>query len=326
MINSKIKFLESFLGEGSSISRNNDVAFYCPKCNHRKKKLAVNLNTDKKGHWGKYHCWVCGEKFKGKNLISLLKLCGRYSLLKEYIKTINDDKWFTLDTKKTDLSVILPTEFIPVSSYILNNNRNNNLKRAYNYLKSERKLTDIEIISNIFGITTDKNYYGYVIVPSFDKDGELNYFVGRSYTGSKYRYRNCKNAKTNIIFNEINIDWDSDLLITEGPFDCIKSKLNSTCILGSSLTKKSLLFKKIVENKTSIKLALDSDSKGVEKSINIASLLMKYNVSVQIINFDKRYKDIAEMPTDEWLSMYESQKGSSLSETEILKKRIEGMV
>ena len=229
MINSKIKFLESFLGEGSSFSRNNDVAFYCPKCNHRKKKLAVNLNADKNGHWGKYHCWVCGDKFKGRNLVNLLKFCKKYYLLKEYAKTLKDDKWFTLDTKNDNFDVELPVKFIPISSFILNKNTfNNNIKRAYSYLKNDRKLTDVEIISNMFGISTDKKYYGYIIIPSFDKVGELNYFVGRSYTDNKYRYKNCKNAKTSIIFNEINIDWNSDLLITEGPFDCIKSKLNST--------------------------------------------------------------------------------------------------
>ena len=93
MVVVKVKFLESFLGEGTNVSRNNDIAFYCPKCNHRKKKLAINLSQNKNGHWGKYHCWVCGDDFKGKNLISLLRHLHRNDLISKYISDIKDSKW-----------------------------------------------------------------------------------------------------------------------------------------------------------------------------------------------------------------------------------------
>ena len=200
MITSKAKFLESFLGEGTKVSVNNDIAFYCPKCNHRKKKLAVNLTQNKSGHWGKYHCWVCGDDFKGKNLISLLRYVHRSDLISEYVSDIKDSKWlpFTdLESKPSiNNEVHLPHKFVPISDYILgiNNekNLNYNLKRAYEYLASSRLLEDKHIITYLMGISTDRKYYGYILIPSFSLKGEINYFVGRSYTGHKFRYKNCK--------------------------------------------------------------------------------------------------------------------------------------
>ena len=62
MISDKIRFLESFLGDGIEVSSYNDVIFFCPKCKHHKRKLSVHLGQEKDGQWGKFNCWVCGER------------------------------------------------------------------------------------------------------------------------------------------------------------------------------------------------------------------------------------------------------------------------
>ena len=35
--------------------KNGESAFHCPFCNHHKKKLQVNFDTQK------WHCWVCNS-------------------------------------------------------------------------------------------------------------------------------------------------------------------------------------------------------------------------------------------------------------------------
>ena len=46
---------------------------------------------------------------------------------------------------------------------------------------------------------------------------------------------NPPTAKSKIIFNELYIDWNEDLTLTEGVFDAIIAGQNSVPILGSSL-------------------------------------------------------------------------------------------
>ena len=54
--------LQGVLGQGRNMS-NNEIAFHCPFCHHRKKKLQVNTESQK------WQCWVCGAK--GRSIYSL---------------------------------------------------------------------------------------------------------------------------------------------------------------------------------------------------------------------------------------------------------------
>ena len=49
-------------------------------------------------------------------------------------------------------------------------------------------------------------------------------------------------ADRDIIFNELYIDWDSDIILVEGAFDAIKAGPNSIPLLGSTLREESSLF------------------------------------------------------------------------------------
>ena len=48
-----------------------------------------------------------------------------------------------------------------------------------------------------------------VIIPSFDDQGDLNYFVARSYDDNWKKYLNPEASK-DIIFNELYLDFDDD--------------------------------------------------------------------------------------------------------------------
>ena len=82
------QLLESILGRSKSTRGGDEAVFYCPSCNHHKKKLTFNLLSQK------FQCWVCG--YKGHRAFKLLKAVSAspkaYDLLKEISKNRNIKK------------------------------------------------------------------------------------------------------------------------------------------------------------------------------------------------------------------------------------------
>ena len=156
------------------------------------------------------------------------------------------------------------------------------------------------------GFSLSRDFRRYLVLPSYDKNGELNYYTARKIdvsSSDSYKYKNASVSKKDIIFNEINIDWSKPLTLVEGPLDLIKTNDNATCLLGSSLTEDSALFYEIVKNKTPIKLALDRDA--YSKALEIAELLTTYDVLVDIVN-TKFFEDVGEMSREEFNEFYKN--------------------
>jgi hypothetical protein len=102
-------------------------------------------------------------------------------------------------------------------------------KEAFNYLK-KRGITDEIIEKYQIGLCLEGEYAGRIIVPSFDKKGELNFFVSRSWNPrSKLKYKNPEASKDFLIFNESLIDWKKDIYLVEGVFDSFFLN-NSICL------------------------------------------------------------------------------------------------
>jgi hypothetical protein len=85
---------------------------------------------------------------------------------------------------------------------------------ALKYLK-DRGVTKSDILKWKIGYCSSGQYENRIIVPSFRDDGYANYFVARTYSKHWKRYLNPP-ASNNIVFNELYIDWNSDLCIVEG--------------------------------------------------------------------------------------------------------------
>ena len=165
-------------------------------------------------------------------------------------------------------------------------------KRALEYLYS-RGFTDRDILTWKIGFCDYGEYQDRVIIPSFDDDGNVNFFVARSYTDDWMKYKNPRVSK-DIIFNDLNIDWDDDVILAEGVFDAMKCR-NAVPLLGSTLRENSRLFQKICERKPDVYLALDQDVKG--KEFGIAKKLREYGIKVMSIDVSG-YSDIGEMPQE----------------------------
>ena len=110
------------------------------------------------------------------------------------------------------------------------------------------------------------------------------------------KYKNPPASK-NVVFNDLNIDWDDDIIIVEGVFDAIRHK-NCVPILGSSLRESHKLFQKVCRNKAEVFLALDEDAKS--KELYIAKKFREYGISCKAIP-STPYADLAEMPKSEFI-------------------------
>ena len=143
------------------------------------------------------------------------------------------------------------------------------------------------------GFCYDGEFGGRVIVPSFGTTGYPNYFIARSYVGHRMKYKNPQASK-NVVFNDLFINWNDDLVIVEGVFDAIRAG-NAVPILGSTLRKDADLLRKIVRNDTPCYIALDPDA--ADKERRIIQTLLRYDVELYKIDVTG-YEDIGEMPQD----------------------------
>ena len=123
------------------------------------------------------------------------------------------------------------------------------------------------------------------------KNGEINYFVARSYDPKekKRKYLNPEADKNKFIFNEGLIDWgDSLLFIVEGVFDML-SLPNAVPLLGKTMS--TTLYYKLKELKPKIVIVLDPDA--WDNEINLYNTLrLIYNVdteNIRVLNLRGKY-------------------------------------
>lgn len=219
---------------------------------------------------------------------------------------------FTTEIKEeVKVNLNLPEDFKTLAS----RSRHRNSAPAYRYLKN-RGITDSDILRYKIGYSVSGDYGGRVIIPSFDTQGSLNYYVARSYDGSWSRYKNPP-ASRDIVFNDLMVDWNKDIILVEGVFDAIRAE-NSIPILGSSLRDDSLLFKKIVAMDACVYIALDKDAR--KKEEKIIKNLLKHDIETYKIDVSG-YDDVGEMPKDVFIQR-KAEATSVLSESYLLYQAI----
>jgi len=159
------------------------------------------------------------------------------------------------------------------------------------------------------------------LFPSYDKDSNLNYYVARSIQPfENYKYKNARASKRNVIFNEHLIEWNKPLYIVEGIFDAILSRKNAVPILGSNVGTGSLLFKRLLENRTEVIVALDADAK--KKVVNLINKLVKFNIKVTYVDWENEKRDIAEIGSEEFEEIVTSGSVKSFTFADEVKERL----
>ena len=266
-----IDFLDKLLGRSKSFS-NSEQAFHCPFCKHHKQKLQVNLNTFK------WHCWVCSER--GHNLFQLLKKLklpkDLYSQLEDIVgssKSYKSRNYKDGETKKQSIS--LPIDFIP----LYHPSKSPLYKHAMLYLK-KRNISSRDILKYNIGYCEDGEYRNRIIIPSYDKDGSLNYFIGRDFFHSKLKYKNPRVSKDVIGF-ELFVNWNLPIVLCEGVFDAIAIKRNAIPLFGKTIPN-SLMIKIITKNVKTVYISLDNDA--INDSLKMAEKLKNNGIDIYFIN------------------------------------------
>lgn len=272
------------------------VSFDCPVCSHDIKGLEKgdgkgNLEINYK--YGVYKCWVCAETHDTHGSIyKLIKKYGTPRQLKKYELLRPED---TDDiTKRTYKQVKLPKEFIPFKDASMGLKLTPQYRQAMAYIK-KRNITDLMLQIYNIGFCYTGLYENRIIIPSYDEEKRLNYFVARSYlTKTKLKYKNPEAQKEIIIFNEHLINWDETIYIVEGAFDSIFIP-NAIPMLGKFMSDH--LFKKLYENAKKIVIVLDpdawNDAERLYHRVNCGKLMGK----VWIVKLEGD-KDIADLKGD----------------------------
>jgi len=220
---------------------------------------------------------------KGQTVFSLLKqLKVPKEEAQEVLKYVKKGQKYLY---KTDEVVELPKEFQPLAiasrtSIIANK------VRKYLY---ERGLTDNDFIKYNVGYTTTGDYGGRIIIPSYSESNRLNYFVGRTYEGAYFKYRNPETSR-DIIFFENLINWNQPIILCEGPFDAMAIRRNAIPILGKNISN-SLLKKIITSGVEDIYIALDQDAQ--KEALKYCEQFLSLGKRVFLV--DLQQKDPSEM-------------------------------
>jgi DNA primase len=263
----------SILGQSKSTSRGN-YSFRCPFCNHHKNKFEICLDQNS-NHFQKYACWVCGVK--GTNLVKLAKSLKIDNATQNEIRSyIPKNKHIILDDVKETIK--LPEEFIPLYKFSKSIIR----RHALSYL-NKRGINMNDIIKHNIGYCEEGEWNNNIIIPSYDENMILNYFIGKNFMWGK-EYKLPKYSRDVIPF-EFYINWNQPIILCEGPFDALSIKRNAIPLLGKNIQSK-LMTKLVESNVKKIYIALDTDA--IKTSLKFCEQLMNEGKQVHFVKLNQK--------------------------------------
>ena len=284
----KLKIIKDVLGR--SYQSGHEQLFRCPFCNHHKMKMSVNVDKSV------FKCWICDKS--GRDLGYLVRKFGtreqrdEWSKYDDQVEITDFDFLFAEPDAPVEQRIDLPEGFVSLAS----RTPPEGAQTALRYL-TKRGVTKSDILKWKIGFCKDGEYAGRVVIPSFNENGYANYYVARSYGSEWPKYKNPP-ASRDIIFNELYVNWNEDLVIVEGVFDAIKAG-NGIPLLGSTLREGSALFQAIVKNGNRVYLALDEDAS--KKTRSIIRLLQRYGVEVYEVD-TSGVEDVGDMSKKDFQS------------------------
>ena len=270
MNNKLIHLLERALNSRvKKLTKTDEYMFFSPFISHYKPKLQINISSQK------WHCWVSNSG--GHSLYSLFKKINADS---RYFSELKDLVFISTKKDEVESKVIvsLPIEYKP----LWKSSKSLFYKHALNFLK-KRGITKIDLQKHKLGFCDDGIYGNRVIVPSYDENGILNYFVGRSFMGSGMKYKN-PNVSRDIIPFDWFIAWSYPIVLCEGVFDAISIRTNAIPML-SKKPSKSLLRKIFQKQVKTIYIALDDDAK--KEAYNLSEFFKDFGIDAKVVNLPK---------------------------------------
>ena len=286
--------------------KNGEHAFHCPFCNHHKKKLQINTETQK------WHCWVCN---KGGYKIGILlrKINAPKNIISEVLKILGDYQGVSKEKEEiTKYDVSLPQCYQP----LWKPSEDPLYKNAIHYLKG-RGIGPIDIVRYSIGFCSSNGYSNRIIIPSYDSEGKLNYFMARDmFPNSKFKYKNPPMSKDTVGF-EMFINWKEPIVLVEGIFDAIAIRNNAIPLFGK-FPSKTLVMRLAEKQVKKVYVALDEDAK--QDAIKLSKFLMDYGIKTYLL--DMKDKDPSELGFTKFWEIVQNTQQSKFSD--IIKGRLYG--
>lgn len=305
-------FLDSVLGASEAASKTNRK-YVCPfhvSNPPGKKKLEIDIVTDSEGN-NRWACWACGAK--GRSVHSLLWKMGAKKSDVEVLDTIvvrNKDH----KNEQERFNGLLPEEYLFLPDA---DSRHIIAKHAIHYLK-KRKILEEDIYRYQIGFCDDGPYAERIILPSYDSDGKMNFFVGRSFEAEPFMKYKYPKVSRDIIPFESFINWDLPIILCEGGFDMIAIKRNVIPLLGKTISPS--LKKKLISSKVQkIYVVLDTDA--LKASLAHCEDLISYGKKVYLV-IPEDGKDPSDMGFEKFTKMIQKAKPLTMSQIVKLKMTI----
>ena len=289
---------------GIKLKKQDEYMYWSPFVTHHKRKLQINTQT------GKWHCWV--SNVGGRNFFQLFKkLSATKEQFDELVELVGENKFYKVKEEDKKNIVKLPDDFKP----LWNGNDGIVKRHALTYLY-KRGITDEDIIKYNIGYCDSGLYSNRIIVPSYDSNGRLNFFVGRDFYSSKMKYKNSPTSK-DIIGFDIFINWDEPIILCEGVFDAMAFKRNAIPLFGKTVPKS--LQKKIIEfGVKTLYLALDNDA--MSDTIKITDMFLSEGIDVKIMVL--KDKDPSELGFEKLLKSIQTTSTTKFSD--LMKYKLKG--
>jgi DNA primase len=270
MKNKLIHLLERTLNSrGKKLTKQDEYMFFSPFVSHYKPKLQINIESQK------WHCWISNQG--GHSLYSLFKKVNADT---RYFSELRDIVFIPTNKNEVESKVIvsLPKEYQALSS----KSKSLFYRHAINFLK-RRGINETDIKKYKLGFCDNGVYQNRIIIPSYDDNGLLNYFVGRSFMGDGMKYKN-PNVSRDIIPFDWFIAWSYPIVLCEGVFDAISIRTNAIPML-SKKPPKSLLRKVFEKKVKTIYIALDDDAK--KDAYRLSEFFKDFGIDSKVVNLPK---------------------------------------
>ena len=300
-----VSLLEKVLGK-SKQKKVDEYSFKCPFCTHSKRRFRINFSIKK------FHCFACNA---GGHKIGILlrKINAPRKITSEILKLVDEYVSYSKDKEEvTKYDVSLPQCYKP----LWKKSEDPLYKNAIHYLK-QRNIGPIDILRYSIGYCSSNGYSNRIIVPSYDADGKLNYFIARDmFPNSKFKYKNPPMSKDTVCF-EMFVNWNEPIVLVEGVFDAIAIRNNAIPLLGK-FPSKTLVMRLVEKKVKQIYVALDEDAR--EDAIKLSKFLMDFGIETYLLNM--KDKDPSELGFTKFWEIVKNTQQSKFSD--IIKGRLYG--
>jgi hypothetical protein len=253
-----------------------------------KRKLEISLSGDF------FACWRC--HYRG-HMVQLLRQCANASQKMRYSKFVG----LKVEQDQGIEEFSLPTEY----KFVLDHYRSDSLaKTVYDWLINEG-VSEQTILQNRVGYLKEGSLANRVIFPSYDENCELNYFTTRHlFLKNQYRWLKCSRSSKANVWNELFIDWNRPLIVTESVKTYLKffdKDKNIVCNNGVGLNENYKLFSKILMDSSS-EVIVAFDPGTTQEAFALSEGLSRFGRETRIARFSRQPDEVSEEEFDETIS------------------------